>query len=182
MNECLSGGNGSYIVRLSVRDLHGPTKTKFKVVKQKLFVNDPPVVKSVFPPSFEELFPNAAEQEKMEKIKLWYADPKQEKGNVFTAIATKVSSITEVNRAYRRIKQLYPSATHISAGFECNKQFACQDDSEWGFGLKIQSILKDNNAANRVMFVVRNASKMRLGARRFQIVQEIVNEVLMKIK
>ena len=25
MNECLSGGNGSYIVRLSVRDLHGPT-------------------------------------------------------------------------------------------------------------------------------------------------------------
>ena len=25
MNECLSGGNSSYIVRLSVRDLHGPT-------------------------------------------------------------------------------------------------------------------------------------------------------------
>ena len=24
-NECLSGGNCSYIVRLSVRDLHGPT-------------------------------------------------------------------------------------------------------------------------------------------------------------
>ena len=27
MNECLSGGNGSYIVLLSVRDLHGPTVT-----------------------------------------------------------------------------------------------------------------------------------------------------------
>ena len=27
MNECLSGGNCSYIVRLSVRDLHGPTHT-----------------------------------------------------------------------------------------------------------------------------------------------------------
>ena len=26
-NECLSGGNCSYIVRLSVRDLHGPTVT-----------------------------------------------------------------------------------------------------------------------------------------------------------
>ena len=25
MNECLSGGNGSYIVWLSVRDLHSPT-------------------------------------------------------------------------------------------------------------------------------------------------------------
>ena len=31
--ECLSGGNCSYIVRLSVRDLHGPTVFKLNFCK-----------------------------------------------------------------------------------------------------------------------------------------------------
>ena len=31
MNECLSGGNCSYIVQLSVRDLHGPTSPFFRL-------------------------------------------------------------------------------------------------------------------------------------------------------
>ena len=37
LNECLSGGNCSYIVRLSVRDLHSPTQpiTKLTAVDPK---------------------------------------------------------------------------------------------------------------------------------------------------
>ena len=37
-------------------------KTRFKVMNQKLYLNDVPVTKNVLPPSVEELFPEAAEQ------------------------------------------------------------------------------------------------------------------------
>ena len=38
--ECLSGGNCSYIVRLNVRDLHGPTITMLRHLHVKcIFVN-----------------------------------------------------------------------------------------------------------------------------------------------
>ena len=36
-NECLSGGNCSYIVRLSVRDLHGPTQRNYPYIKRVPF-------------------------------------------------------------------------------------------------------------------------------------------------
>ena len=157
-------------------------RTKFKLQGQKLIIGDQPMIKQVKPPAFEELFPDMAEQERMEKIKLWYSDPRQENGSVFTAIGVKVSSVAEVNRAYRRMRQLYPSANHIAVGYECGKAYACQDDSEWGFGLAIQKILEGNSMLNRAVFVVRNAGGTRLGVRRFQILADIVNEVIIKIK
>ena len=129
-------------------------RSTFKVSNQKLVLNDEVIEKPVLPPSFADLFADPAEQERMEKTKLWYADPVQEKGNVFVAIGIKTSNLPEIRRAYQRVRQLYPSATHVSVSFNTG----CHDDGEYGKGLRIQKFIKNNGAVNRVAFVVRITS------------------------
>ena len=78
---------------------------KYQIKNKQVIVDDVPVKKQVFFPTVEEVFPEQAKQNKIEKV--------------FTAIAAKTSSLAEVKRAYRKVHQLYPSATHISVGYDC---------------------------------------------------------------
>ena len=157
-------------------------KEEYKVRGNVLFVNDTPIVKHIQPPKFDDLLVEHTEQEKMEKMKYWFSEPVQEKGNVFTAVAAKISGYPEVNRAYRRLRQLYPAATHISMAYECQKTFGNSDDGENCAGLVIQKLLQNNNASNKAVFVIRNASQNKLGPRRFKIIEDVVTEVLAKVK
>ena len=157
-------------------------KLRYSIKNRVLYVNDTPQNKTVYPPTFGDILPEYQEQEKMERIKLWYSEPKTEKGNVFTAIAAKVSGVMEINRAYRRVKQLYPGATHISLGYDCQKIKNNHDDGEHQAGLQIQKLLQTHNITNKAIFVVRQASGTKLGPRRFQIIEEAVSEVFTKIK
>ena len=118
----------------------------------------------------------------MEKIKFWYSETKQEKDNVFTAVGSKVSSVAEVRWAYRRLKQLYPKASHISVGYDCMKVQGNQDDRECGAGLCIEKQIQMAGAVNRAVFVIRYASKYKLGPGRFDIITDLTQEVLTKIK
>ena len=157
-------------------------RTQYYIKNRKLHVDGYPVEKNVLPPTVEELLPDEQEQEKMEKIKLWYSEPRQEKGNVFIAIATKVSSVVEVKRAYRRVRQMYPSASHVALGYDCNHVKGNQDDREHAAGLCIQQTIEDANISNRAIFVVRNASPHKIGAKRFKIIADVTTEVITKIK
>ena len=109
-------------------------------------------------------------------------EPKEGKGSVFTAIAVKVSSLVEVKRAYCKIRQLYPSAAHIMMGYDCQKGQGCHDNGECGAGLKLQQLLEDNNMSNKAIFVVRSLTGQKLGPCRFEIIQTVAKEALVKIK
>ena len=97
-------------------------KSKFQVKKRKLFVDQKEVLKSVPVPSVFDCFPKEDEQEKMDKVKFWCSDPLTEQGNVFTAFVVKASNVAEASRAYRRLRQLNPTATHISMAYDCQKK------------------------------------------------------------
>ena len=163
------------------KSLPDTMKHQFYVKNKILYIDEVPQTKTVATPSFSDLIPDQQEQEKMEKIKLWYSESKSENGNIFTAIATKVSGAMEVNRAYRRIKQLYPSASHIPVGYDFQKQQGSHDDGEYQAGLVIQKTLISQNAVNKAIFVVRQASGKKLGPKRFQIIEETVLDVIAKI-
>ena len=176
--------NSKRIRSIKVENSGKPFKlrTKYFVKNKVLHVDGYPVEKPIQPPTIEEILPDEQEQDKMEKVKLWYSDPKQEKGNVFIAIAAKVSSIVEVKRAYRRIRQIYSGATHIAVGYDCNRVRGNQDDREFTAGLCIQEVVEQANVNNKAIFVVRNASSNMLGPQRFQIIADIATDVLAKIK
>ena len=157
-------------------------KPKIKVKKNKLFINKTPVESVLQPPEVKELFPDKAEQDKMNKLKFIYSEPVEEQGSVFTAIAVKVSSVAEVKRAYRRIRQLHSNATHTPMTYDCQKKQGNADDSEYAAGLCIQCVIEFNNVGNRAVFVTRNYGGKRLGAKRFRIIKDATRQVLTKIK
>ena len=157
-------------------------RPKIALKKNKLFVNDNLVESAIQPPEVKDLFPDKTEQDKMNKIKLIYSEPIKEQGIIFTAITAKVSSIVEVKRAYRRVKQLHSNATHIPMAYGCQKKQGNADDDEHSASLCIQKIIESNNVGNRVVFVVHNYGGRRLEAKRFHIVEDLTKQVLMKIK
>ena len=123
-------------------------KTKYQVRNKQLIVDDVPVKKQVEFPTVAEIFAEEAEMDKMEKIKLWFSDPLEEKGSIFTAVAAKTSSIIEVKRAYKKVRRLYSSATHIVLAYDCQKKQGCWDDNEYSAGLQVQKVLEQSNAMN----------------------------------
>ena len=108
----------------------------------------------------------------------------EEKGSVFTAAAavSKVSSVSEVRRAYRKMKQLYPSATHISMAYSCRAGTNNHDDGEASAELTIQKVLEEQHCMNKAFFVVRNFGGRKIGAKCYDIIRCITKEALVKIK
>ena len=55
----------------------------------------------------------------MDKLKLYYSDPKEEKGSIFTVV--KVSNLAEIRRVYRKIKHMNSSSDDIPMEYDCQK-------------------------------------------------------------
>ena len=156
-------------------------KVKYSIKKRDLYVDSVLIAKSVSPPLLQDLFVDQEEQDKMDKLKLIFADVIEEKGNIFTPIAVKTQNIAEVRRAYRKVKQLYPGATHIPMAYENQKKTGNQDDGEYGAGLVLQKVLEDTKTTNKTVFVIRNYNK-KLGSKRFELFEEAAKSVLSKMK
>ena len=99
-----------------------------KVAQKKQYLKAPPAV---------DMFPDQAEQDKLDKIKFSASATTDDNGSSFTAFALKVSSMTEVRRAYVKLKQLHPSASHIVASYAFKNFEGFQDDREYGAGYRI---------------------------------------------
>ena len=162
---------------------HHNQKSTYSVKNKQLYVNGQQVVKQVHTPSVNNLFVNATEQDKTDKVKLVFSEPHEEKGSIFTVVAAKVSSLCETRHAYRKVKQLYPSTMHISMAYSCQRiGNDNQDDYEYGCGLSLQKTLEDMGAVNKAVFLVRSYGSCKLGAVRHVIEQQLVKEVLVKMQ
>ena len=176
--------NAYTIKKLKAQNKGKPAKlrTQFHIKNRQLFVDGYRQDKLIKPPCVTDLSVDLAEQEKMEKLKLWYSETKQENGNIFVAIGAIVSSSGEIRHAYRRIRQIYPNAAHVSVGFDCMKQQGNQDDGEHSAGLTIQKLIEQSGNNNRAVFVVRIASGNKIGPTRFKLISEVTVDVLAKLK
>ena len=118
----------------------------------------------------------------MDKLKIYTSEAITENGNIFTPIAIKVQNIMEVRRAYRKIKQQYPAATHIPMAYEAQKRYGNCNDGEHGAGLTIQKFLEEQSIANRAIFIPRMYSGKKLGPKRFEIFTKATKLAIASIK
>ena len=119
-----------------------------------------------------------AEQEKIDKIKTYHSDPVNERNSTFQAFAAKCSSLTEVKRAYVKMKQTFPEAPHILAAYQIKNGNGYQDDKEHGASVKMLKLLVNNNIQNLVVFMVRHYEGQHIGFRRHEIIKQVVLELL----
>ena len=130
-----------------------------------------------------ELFPDKQEKQKWDKIKVTASDVISEGGSDFMSYAVRVTHFSEVKRAYRKIKALVPSASHVIASYKLRNGYSgYQDDNEYGAGHRMLAILQDTkNISNIAVFTCRNYGGHHLGYRRFQIMADTVSQVITRI-
>ena len=158
-------------------------KDDIQVKYRTLYINKKPQKKIFLPaPSALDVFPDRNEQEKLDKIKFAASTSVEENQSEFTAYALKLQSITEVRRAYVRIRQLHPSAAHIVASYVVKNGVGFQDDREYGAGHRVLNIIETNNYMNIAAFVVRYHGGRNLGPKRHVIMEQVVIDALARTK
>ena len=144
-------------------------------------MNKIPQKKLLYPPKIQDLFPEKAGQDKVDKMKLYTSTTKAEGGSTFVTHAIKTQSMTEIKRTYVKIKQMHPQAAHILAAFSFKNTEGYQDDREYGASSRMLAAIKDLNATNCCVFVVREYDGIHIGPRRHTLINTVVNEALTKV-
>ena len=136
--------------------------------------------RSIFsPPTCTDLFTTDAEtQDKMDSLPLIQSPSVIEKSSVFTGFAFIVNNSTDIQLAYRRVKQLIPDSDHIIMAYAVKQHMGDHDNGEHAAGRRLSAILADRNLNNVAVFVSRVYGGIPLGPRRFWFIEKTAKEVL----
>ena len=89
--------------------------------------------------------------------------------------------MTEVKRAYIRMRQLYPAAAHVIAAYSFKNNEGNQDDREFGASIKILCTIKQQQTISNVaVFVVRETDSTHIGPKRHILIEKALLEALTK--
>ena len=161
----------------------GEQKDEIQIKGRTLYINKVPQKKTfLLAPKPADLFVDRNEQDKLDKIKFTVSVDVEDSGSTFKSYATKLQSITEVKRAYIRVKQIHPSATHIVAAYNMKGGNGFQDDREYGEGHRLLDIISRNTYQNTAVFIVRYHEGPNLGPRRHQLYERVTTEALARTK
>lgn len=156
-------------------------KIKFAVRNKQLYINDELQEQQVVVPQPLDLFVDRKEQEKMDEIDFTVSKPKSSGGSQFLALATNVHSAQQTQRAYRKVRQMYPSYDHIMLAYEITTPETLsgyQDDGEFAASIKIQAAIREAQRTNIAVFVVRNFGGIHLGPKRFADILSVSKQAI----
>ena len=121
------------------------------------------------------------ERQQAQTAKLASSKRITEKKNTFLGYAMKTQNISDVRAVYKHLKLKHADATHVTLAYHLIGESPIKsdylDDGEIGAGRRTVEWLVQDQAESCAIFVVRYHSGQNLGARRFEIIQEIVVEL-----
>ena len=157
-------------------------RPKIKIVDKVVQKDGVPIPEDLPAPEPIDLFPEKVEMEKWEKIRLSGSDVINVHDSTFQAFAAKTSQTIEVHRAYRRVRSLHPSATHVIAAANLKGFQGYQDDGEHGAGHKLYKMLANTYEPGITVFVVRVFGRRKIGSDRFSAIEEVAREAAERAK
>lgn len=176
------------VIRAKIKEIkaaneHLPkdSKIKYSQKKEKLFIEGELYAPKVTAPEPVNLFPHPQEQQLMDNINILYTpNSVGEHGSRFWGAAVRVSNVAEVNRAYRKIRQDYPSEDKIMMAYIIKRGDSnisgYEDDHEHGGGYKVLKTMVTKRYCGIAIFVLRQYGGQHLGKKRFQYIEEVTNE------
>lgn len=151
-------------------------KIKVAVRNNRLYIDGDLYSEPVEVPQPKDLFPTPEEQKKMSDLKVLKTDYISDQGSKFWGVAIKVTSINEVRRAYRRVKQDHPEMDKIMMGYitkdRGNIVMGSQDDHEYSGGSKILQVMRNMKVQGVAIFVVRRYGGKHLGRKRYLHIED----------
>ena len=156
-------------------------KKKVSIKGNTLYIDDVPQKKHVFPPSVKDLMNmSKAETLKASKFNIAHSDPVEDKGNIFRAHAVRVTNNADIKLMYNQIRLLFPESDNIPMAYT-TKFEGYHDDREYGAGLRLQTLLKEQGMKNTVLFVTRDLG-IHLGPRRFLHMEKVAKHALSELQ
>lgn len=156
-------------------------KLDFYVKNKQLYVENEPHTQYVYPPKPTELFVSAQEQTKIDEMLIGMSQPKTKGGSVFVGVAIPTLTLEDVNRAYRKVRQMYPSYDHIMMAYRIQDYSGYQDDGEHTAGVKLHALLCEAKKRHIALFVARNFGGTNLGPIRFKYIVEVAKQAIEKL-
>ncbi len=165
-------------------------QAKMQLKHDKLYVNNELQRPAVSRPSIIETTSEDTEElNKLDKIKLVFTERLGERGNSFTGIGVKVSSIQDVRRALKKVLRMpdFAKASHVMSahvlGMGPSVKTGHWDDGEWGGGASILKTIKEESVTNLAVFVARHhvANDYKLGPMRFRLIQDVTKQAVGKL-
>ena len=157
-------------------------KVTFKVKGRQLFINNELQKDHITPPPVTDLIQlNQKDRKKIEELKVEVTDEHIEKNSVFKAYAKKVSSLSEMRKAYLKIRLLHPEADHIVAAYKVPSYEGSCDDGEHTAGQRLLKLMTIKQKEKCAVFVARKYGGQRLGPKRFMLYQNLAAAALEKI-
>ena len=167
-----------YAEREKYKGVEPKKRPDIKILDKVVCIDGDPMANPLPAPQPLDLFTDQAETDKIDKIKLSASDITTEQGSTFQAFSVKTSQLIEAQRAYKKVRQLHPSATHVIAAVHLKNQLVYQDDGEHSGGNKMSLFLKDNYEPGISIYIVRCYGNKKLGPDRFTIMKEVATQAL----
>ena len=162
-------------------------KLNMSFKRNQLHIQNKPYSKKAPAPSAKALLGMTAEERaEVQTAKVVNSTKKTEKRNNFYGYAAPVQNISEVCALYKHFKLKHADATHVTMAHMIEgarpELQDYDDDGETGAGRRIVEWLRTEQVQNTVVFIVRYHSGQNLGNRRFELILEIVAELIENIK
>lgn len=155
-----------------------------KVKHEKVFHNGFSVRDKVTVPTIPDvLFSKPDERQKVKKLKLKKSKPVDENGSTFIGYSLKVTSPSDVQQAYQKVKLLHPDSADVMCAYHITDEYnrpylEYHDDREHGGGSRILSSLQYMKAQDTACFVVRYFFGRHLGPRRFFLIKQVAEDAI----
>ena len=152
--------------------------------KGRLFVNSQEYVKEIEETRLKDILFMSREQENiLDNMRIHEGEEKAEKRSSFKVYAAQIKTIAEAFEVYQAVAKNHISSTHVMCGFRIfGSAFHTLQDyvdaKEHGGGRKILEILKGLKVWNIIVVIVRYHNGPNLGPRRFEIIGEMVRQVV----
>lgn len=156
-----------------------PQRQQVQVMGEKIVVGGEVYKPDVVTPEPFELFPSLEEQKEISKInqRIKEALPTRSRNSAFIGLALEVSSLEEINLAYKAVMQRFPYMDHVMEGYQLKledgtRKFGGCDDGEFGGGACISNHLYSLKQENIAVFVVRRYGGIHVGLDRFRKIEQ----------
>lgn len=159
-------------------------KDNIQVVGDKILINGEVKQPDVITPTPEQLFLSTDNQNKVDEIQAKFVETDTEtlRNSEFSALAIKVHSLEEINRAYIAVMQRYPAMDHIMLGYALKQDGKIKsgfaDDREFGAGTRIKDLIFQTKTKNAAVFVLRKFGGVHLGFQRFAVIERAAEKAI----
>ena len=152
--------------------------------KDDLYVNDKKYVKAIKTPQVKDtLLLNKEQENNLFTLPLHEGKSVDENGSYFQVYAAEVESHEQIQEMYQAVQIRHISASQVFCGYRVfgssfHKLQDFVDAQEHGGGKSILDAIKATNVWNISVFIVRYHNGPNLGARRYQIINDMTKQVI----